>query len=153
MSNLNAKETIIKIHYRQASEVLQFGSGKHRRICSIIEALEISLCLFHLLIWLPLSLSAQEKIYPQNTARIKRWWGLPVHGRLLPEIIQIFCYQKENLRVLFHCIVGQTQFEDQFIDIFFSDLSFPLYRRIEKANNLVYIDKDAFQHLPSLRYL
>ncbi|XP_064565435.1 follicle-stimulating hormone receptor isoform X2 [Zonotrichia leucophrys gambelii] len=25
--------------------------------------------------------------------------------------------------------------------------------RIEKANNLVYIDKDAFQHLPSLRYL
>ncbi|KFV67074.1 Follicle-stimulating hormone receptor, partial [Dryobates pubescens] len=25
--------------------------------------------------------------------------------------------------------------------------------RIEKANNLVYIDRDAFQHLPSLRYL
>ncbi|XP_009868152.1 PREDICTED: follicle-stimulating hormone receptor-like [Apaloderma vittatum] len=25
--------------------------------------------------------------------------------------------------------------------------------RIEKANNLVYIDQDAFQHLPSLRYL
>lgn len=27
------------------------------------------------------------------------------------------------------------------------------YRRIEKANNLLYIDPDAFQNLPNLRYL
>lgn len=95
MSNLNAKETIIKIHYRQVSKVLQFGSGKHWRICSIIGAFEISLCLFHPLIWLSLSLPAQVKIYSQITAMIKSWWGLPVYGRLLPEIIQSSTVKKK----------------------------------------------------------
>lgn len=149
----------MKIHYKQISEILQFGSGNLWRIHHNKGMFEISLSFFLLLICLFLSLTILKLILkPQMILKGGRVCWSVVGCSLKPRRLSAVKKKKKKISTYSTTTSwgSHRYFKTNILSnlmFIFSNISFSLYRRIEKANNLVYIDQDAFQHLPSLRYL